>query len=123
VTVTAVIRVLLADDDLDIREALRDLLAADPGLDVVAVCPDGVHARDRVQHEAPDVAVLDVRMPGGGADLVRDLRARGVGVVCFSADASAQEEMLAAGAAEFLVKGGRLVDLGGAIRRVAHGAS
>jgi DNA-binding NarL/FixJ family response regulator len=57
------IRVLLADDEAMVREGLRLLIDAEPDMKVVAEAADGVEALTRVRHEAPDVAVLDVRMP------------------------------------------------------------
>lgn len=113
------IRVLLADDDAAVRDAVKDLLENDPRICVATVCADGFEARRSDALGLYDVAVLDVRMPGGGGDLVAEIAARGIEVVCFSADSCQQDEMLAAGAREFLVKGDRQSDLCAAVKRVA----
>lgn len=57
-------RVVLADDEPLVRERLRDLLAARSGWHLVGECADGVAAVEMIVAERPDVALLDVRMPG-----------------------------------------------------------
>ena len=57
------IRVLLADDEAMIRAGVRAILAADPGIEVVAEAADGREAIDGVLAHRPDVALLDIRMP------------------------------------------------------------
>ena len=58
------IRVLLADDEDLIRVALAALLALEPDLDVVAQASDGRAAVDAALAHRPDVAVVDLEMPG-----------------------------------------------------------
>ncbi|WP_101524927.1 MULTISPECIES: response regulator [Nocardioides] len=66
-------RILVADDDVDIRELVEFKLST-LGHDVVAVA-DGASAVDEVQRQRPDLAVLDVMMPGmSGLDAVRVIR-------------------------------------------------
>jgi two-component system LytT family response regulator len=55
---------VVVDDEPVIREGLRDLLAAEPGVSVVATCADGDAALAAVRAHAPDVLFLDVQMPG-----------------------------------------------------------
>lgn len=57
-------RVLIADDEPLARDRLRRLLAARPAYEVVAVCEDGVEAAAAIVSAAPDILLLDVRMPG-----------------------------------------------------------
>lgn len=57
------IRVALAEDNLLVREGLRQLLATAPELDVVAVCADRDSLLEAVAAERPDVVVTDIRMP------------------------------------------------------------
>jgi two-component system, OmpR family, response regulator MtrA len=69
-----VARILVADDDVDIRELVEFKLST-LGHDVVAVS-DGAAAIDACQAERPDLAVLDVMMPGvSGLDAIRAIRA------------------------------------------------
>jgi DNA-binding NarL/FixJ family response regulator len=116
-----VIRVLVADDDSAVRSALADLLDAFPDFDVVATCVDGADALRQVENVVPDVAILDVRMPLGGADLVREFSDRGVSVVCFSADEESARHMLDAGAMAFIAKNGENPNIAGTLRSVIPG--
>ena len=68
-------RILVADDDVDIRELVEFKLTS-LGHDVVAV-GDGAAAVDACREQRPDLAVLDVMMPGmSGLDAVRLIRAQ-----------------------------------------------
>jgi DNA-binding NarL/FixJ family response regulator len=62
------LRVVLAEDNLLVREGVTRLLQADPGLDVVAACRDYDELVDTVGTERPDVVVTDIRMPPGQLD-------------------------------------------------------
>ena len=67
----AQIRLLVADDDRRVRMLVRAQVA---GTEInVLEAADGHHALIRVEHEAPDAALLDWRMPGGGLPLARTL--------------------------------------------------
>ena len=67
-------RIVVADDDIDIRELVEFKLST-LGHDVVAVS-DGAAAVDACQAQRPDLAVLDVMMPGvSGLDAIRAIRA------------------------------------------------
>jgi DNA-binding response OmpR family regulator len=69
-----VARILVADDDVDIRELVEFKLST-LGHDVVAVA-DGAAAIEACQARRPDLAVLDVMMPGvSGLDAIRAIRA------------------------------------------------
>jgi len=57
------IRVLIVDDSAVVRQALTDILSADPGIEVMAAASDPFMASDKMQHETPDVITLDVEMP------------------------------------------------------------
>lgn len=63
-TVQDTVRVLIADDNFDMRLLVRATLGADARLDVVAEAEDGSAALDAFRAARPDVCVLDYRMPG-----------------------------------------------------------
>jgi two-component system response regulator (stage 0 sporulation protein F) len=97
--------VLIADDDEDIRATLADLIANEGWR--VAEARDGEQALEMVLDHAPDVLVLDQRMPGlTGAEVFHTLRARGVlvPVVLVTADRAARELAESLGIRFFLKK-------------------
>ena len=57
------IRVLIVDDSAVVRQALADILSADPGIEVMAVASDPFVAADKMRNELPDVITLDIEMP------------------------------------------------------------
>jgi CheY-like chemotaxis protein len=65
------IRLLVADDDRRVRMLVRAQMAGTE-IDVLEAA-DGHHALLRVEHDGPDAALLDLRMPGGGLPLARTL--------------------------------------------------
>ena len=68
------LRVLIADDEPAALNGLARRLAAMPGVRVVATCPNGIEALERIRSTRPDAAFLDVAMPGlSGLDVVRAL--------------------------------------------------
>lgn len=71
------IRVLLVDDDPLVLSGLRMMLAGDPGIEVVGEASDGGLVVEAVAAAAPDVVLMDIRMPRtDGISAVRALRAR-----------------------------------------------
>src|SRR3954453_21050307 len=62
------IRIALSEDSLIVREGVRQLLAADPEMDVVAAVGDAVSLRDACEREQPDVVITDIRMPPTDTD-------------------------------------------------------
>ena len=74
-------RIVIADDHGIVRSGIRLLLERQPDLEVVAEAADGVDARDRVIREQPDLAILDVKMPGlTGLQATREIKAQAPGV-------------------------------------------
>ena len=57
------IRVLIVDDSAVVRQTLRDILASDPEIEVIATASDPFVAAERLRQEAPDVITLDIEMP------------------------------------------------------------
>jgi NarL family two-component system response regulator YdfI len=71
-----VIRVLIADDHMVVREGLRALLDAEPDLDPVGAASDGAEAVRLVGEMTPDVVLMDLRMPGvDGIEAIRRIKA------------------------------------------------
>ncbi|HXA29070.1 MAG TPA: EAL domain-containing protein [Candidatus Angelobacter sp.] len=126
-SVSAPLRVLVADDEETLREALGDLIRTDPGLQLVAIAADAREAADMAEATRPDIALIDVRMPGGGVSAVQAIRVRSprTRVLALSASGSPGDvlEMLRAGAAGYLVKGTAPGEVLDAVHRVAAGQS
>ena len=104
------VRVLVADDAPDTRRALADLVITEPSLELVGLAGDAKEAVALAHRERPDVALLHVRMPGGGGPrAARGIRRRSprTRVVAFTAygDLSTVAQMLDAGADGYLVNG------------------
>lgn len=104
------IRVVIADDDADIR-ALVAIAVRKAGLELVDTSFDGDSAWRSILTFAPDLAVLDVSMPGmTGLEVCRLVRAndalRGIRIVLLSAavDDASRQAGLDAGATEYLIK-------------------
>jgi two-component system chemotaxis response regulator CheB len=57
------IRVMIVDDSAVVRQTLKDVLASDPDIEVMAVAADPIFALKRMETERPDVIVTDVEMP------------------------------------------------------------
>lgn len=119
------IRVVVADDDDDVRAALVDTLRADARFAVLAAVADGLELLDACESHGPDVALVDVQMPHGGAHAVRALVEQGRCPVVVGVSASVARRhilsMLGAGATGYLAKGslgGSLPDL---VARCAKG--
>lgn len=116
--------VLVADDDPNVRTALGDLIGRRPGLRLVAAVEDGEAAGRAAAVHQPDVAVVDVRMPSGGIDAIREVRATSpeTAVVVYTAfaDPLLERQLLDAGATTFAVKGDRKTDI---IRTIEAAAS
>ena len=62
------VRLVLAEDHYLLREGMRQLLAARPEIEVVAVCDDLDSLLAAVEAEQPDVVITDIRMPPGNGD-------------------------------------------------------
>jgi two-component system, NarL family, nitrate/nitrite response regulator NarL len=69
-------RVLVADDHAPTREDIREAVEADPRFTVVATAADAADAVQAAMRERPDVALLDMRMPGSGAAAAWEITAR-----------------------------------------------
>lgn len=103
------IRVVVADDDETMRQAIVDVLNAHGGFTIVGDVATGAPLPDLVAETHAQLVVLDVRMPAGGAAAVRALRQQVphavVVAVSASNDVSTVSTMFRAGATGFLAKG------------------
>ncbi|MFJ6484516.1 MULTISPECIES: response regulator transcription factor [unclassified Streptomyces] len=121
------IRVLIADDQAMVREAFAILLGAQPDIEVVATVENGRQAVARAEELAPDVMVMDIRMPGlDGIEATRQVvSAPGPStkiliLTTFNLDEYVYEA-LRAGASGFLLKDASGIQLAEAVRVVARG--
>lgn len=120
------IRILLADDHTVVRKGLRLLLESQPGFDVIADARDGRDAVALAEQHLPDVAVLDVAMPGlNGIEAARQIAAKSpqTAVVFLSmhADEGYVLKALKTGARGYLLKDSAESDLIAAIQAVSEG--
>jgi two-component system, NarL family, response regulator DesR len=120
------IKVLLAEDQGMMRGALALLLGLEPDIEVVAEVGDGNSVVSTAVRERPDVALLDIEMPGiDGLTAATELRRRLPGckiliLTTFGRPGYLRRAM-EAGASGFLVKDGPVEELAAAIRRVLAG--
>jgi two-component system, NarL family, response regulator DesR len=122
------LRIMIAEDQTMVRQALVALLELESDIHVVAEAASGDEALAMARKHQPDVAVLDIEMPGpGGIEVARLLRASDfpgkiVIVTTFGRPGYLRAAM-AAGASGFLLKDAPAAELADAIRRVAAGES
>jgi signal transduction histidine kinase len=117
---------MIAEDEIAVRDALGDLIDADPDMDLVGAAKDATEAIEVALREHPDVALVDVKMPGGGgAHAAREIRkgSPDTRVVALSAyeDRRTVLEMLRAGVVGYVVKGTSADEILYAIRRSMRG--
>ncbi|MFC4012149.1 response regulator [Nonomuraea purpurea] len=121
------IRVLIADDQVMVRQGFTVLLNAEPGIEVVGQAVNGLDALAQAAELNPDVVLMDVRMPElGGIEATRRIAARPDTTVkvlvltTFDLDDYVYEA-LRAGASGFLLKDASAAELAHAVRVVAAG--
>jgi DNA-binding NarL/FixJ family response regulator len=120
------IRVLIADDDPLLRAGLRMMLASAPDIDIVAEAEDGTQVVPLVYRHAPDVVLMDVRMPAmdglAATEAVRSRRGAPEVIILTTFDADEHVlRALRAGAAGFVLKDTPPHDILAALRRVVSG--
>jgi two-component system, NarL family, response regulator DesR len=120
------LRIMIAEDQTMVRQALVALLELEDDIEVVAQAGGGDEALAMARRHQPDVAVLDIEMPGpSGIEVARELTASGFGgkiviVTTFGRPGYLRAAM-AAGASGFLLKDAPAAELATAIRKVTAG--
>ncbi|MFG2481337.1 response regulator [Streptomyces virginiae] len=121
------IKVMIADDQMMVRQGFTVLLNAQPDIEVVGQAVDGADAVAKVAELAPDVVLMDIRMPGmGGIEAtsvitaVPDAAVKVLVLTTFDLDEYVYEA-LRAGASGFLLKDASADQLAEAVRVVAAG--
>ncbi len=122
------IRVFLLDDHELVRSGLRQLLEAEPDIEVVGESASAEEARRRIPALRPDVAVLDARLPdGSGIEVCRDVRSQDPSIKALVLTSFDDDEALfaaiVAGASGYVLKDIRSSDLVRGIRTVSAGGS
>lgn len=121
-------RVLIADDDDLMRAGLAELLAGDPGIEIVGEASTGREAVERARRLAPDVVLMDVRMPDlDGIAATRELASAAPDTRVLILTTFEQDDYifggLRAGASGFLLKRTRPEELLAAVHTIAAGDS
>ena len=119
------LRILLADDHQIFRDALRSLLEKVPDFEVVAETGDGLEVIRLARETSPDIACMDIGMPGmNGIEVTRRLIAACPGVKVIALSAFTEQRyilnMLDAGALGYVAKAGAGDELRRAIEAVRH---
>jgi two-component system NarL family response regulator len=117
-------RLLLADDHPLLRAGLRALLAGEPDLEIVGEAANGAQALLAMRTLAPDVAVLDLQMPGmSGLEVVQRYRpgAAAIVILTLSGEEADARAALDAGALAYVLKDDLTTDLVRAIHAAARG--
>ncbi|HKQ97824.1 MAG TPA: response regulator transcription factor [Candidatus Polarisedimenticolia bacterium] len=120
------IRVVVADDHHLIRGGIRALLESIENVQVVAESGDGREALDLIARHLPDIALLDIGMPGlSGLEVLRRVTAVSpktrVVMLSMHADPLYVSQALQAGAAGYLIKGASVEELPLAVKAVLSG--
>lgn len=120
------LRLVLADDHTLVRAGMRALLSELPGIEVVGETGDGREALRLVRERKPDIALIDISMPGlNGLDVAARIRhdypATSVIIVSMHGDDESVRRALVAGAAGYMLKNSDKSELELALRTVARG--
>ncbi|WP_086663951.1 response regulator [Lentzea kentuckyensis] len=117
------IRVLIADDETLMRAGIRLILENDPEITVVAEAGDGKQAVELTRQHTVDVALLDIRMPGGDGLKAAEQIAKTANVVMLTTfgEDSYVAQAMKVGATGFLLKDTPPQELINAVRKAANG--
>lgn len=120
------IRILIAEDQVMVREAIASLLDLEDDLEVIAQVGRGDEVLDAARAATPDIALLDIEMPGASgldvlSELVAELPACHVLILTTFGRPGYLRRAMAGGAAGFLLKDAPASELSSAIRRAMAG--
>ncbi|NEA22885.1 response regulator [Actinomadura bangladeshensis] len=116
------LRVMIVDDHPIVREGLRGMLAAEPDIEVAGEAASGDEAVALVPRIAPDVVLMDLRMPSGdGVSAIERLPGHRILVLTTFQDDADIVRAIEAGAAGYLLKDASRADLAAAVRDAAAG--
>jgi DNA-binding NarL/FixJ family response regulator len=121
----APIRVVVVEDHELFRKGLCDLLAGE-GIDIVDEAADGDSAIEVVAASAPDVAVMDINLPGrSGIEAAREIRRRSpttrILMLSVYEDEESISDAIVAGASGYLLKDSAVEDIADGVRAAARG--
>lgn len=122
------INILIVDDHAVVRQGLRQLINAQPDIEVIGEADDGEMAVQMTRTLKPDVVLMDLLMPGmDGVEATAQIAALNLGVRVLALTSSLEDQLvkraLQAGAQGYLLKASRVNDVVDAIKRVAAGQS
>ena len=120
-----IIRILIVDDSVAIRDGLASILNQASGFRVVGLAADGLEAVEKASELLPDVVIMDAQMPNmDGVEATRHIKRDlpGVGVLFFSVFTDYLEASIAAGSDGYLNKDCSPSELVTEIRRIALGS-
>jgi len=120
------IRLVIADDHLLVREAWRLTLSHDKNISVLALCDDGTAAIDACRRLSPDIVLMDINMkPMDGIEATRRIRtfSKTIGIIGISIhnDYPYVKALMQAGANGYVTKNSSADEMISAIKRVMHG--
>ena len=120
------IRIVLVDDHALVRTGLRMILQQQPDMEIAGEADDGERGLALIRQLQPDVALVDVHMPGvSGVEVTERVRraklATRIVILTMAGDAPFPQRLLQAGASGYLTKGCPAEELLKAVRRVADG--
>lgn len=120
------VNILLADDHAVVRRGVKSILESQAHFKVVAEAQNGEEAIEKAKEFHPDIAILDVRMPGvSGIEACRQITSSGEGCKVIMLTAYAEDELLfasiKAGASAFILKLVGANELIYAVEHVSHG--